>query len=91
MVVYEIEFITADLEQHRFELYGSAYTQIFFNKYEYTVYRPYPQILHPQIQPAVDQKQYFGSAVGNLQMLRANYMHSSMPFSIRDSSISHFI
>lgn len=46
----------------------------FFSKY--TVIPPYPQVSHPRIQLTADWKQYFGSMVGNLWMLRANLSYT---------------
>lgn len=43
---------------------------------KYTVIPPYPQVSHPRIQLTADWKQYFGSMVGNLWMLRANLSYT---------------
>lgn len=57
-----------------------VYLHIAF--FKYTVGPLYPWVLHPQIQPILDQKQYFPSAVGNTWMQRANCRHWSVPLCI---------
>lgn len=70
--------IQLTLEPPGFELPGSIYMWILFFKIQLALH--YPWASHPQIQTTLDQKQYFGSMVGNLQMQRVHYMHCSAPF-----------
>lgn len=51
---------------------------------------PHLQVSHPQMQPTADQKRYFQSIVGNLKMWRADCMHCSTLFYLRDWSIHGF-
>lgn len=69
------------LEQHECELHGFTDLQIFFRKY--TSSQPYPQVLHLQIRPTADRKQYFQFMVGNLQVQRANWMRHPMSFYVK--------
>lgn len=50
----------------------------------------YPRVLYPRIHPTIDQKQYFWSAFGDLQIQRADCMHFSPQFYMRDLSICKF-
>ena len=56
--------IQLTLGQYGFELCGSTYMQIFFNKY--TVDLLYFLVLHLWIQPTLSRKLYFCFSVGNL-------------------------
>nr|KAF6495921.1 hypothetical protein HJG63_010231 [Rousettus aegyptiacus] len=81
--------IQLTLEQHKFELHESTYTWLFLI-HIHTVGPSYSQVSHPGIKPTASQTQYFQYAVGKPWIWRANCMHCSMAFYIRDWSICGF-
>lgn len=62
----------------------------FFFFISYTLGLLYLWVSNPQIQPTIDQKQYFRFLIRNPQTQRANCMHCSVQFYMRDFSVRRF-
>lgn len=84
--LYTVDFWKIQARAVKFHLYGD----FFFFFISYTLGLLYLWVSNPQIQPTIDQKQYFRFLIRNPQTQRANCMHCSIPFYMRDFSVRRF-